>query len=90
VVVPRTSKPKARAAAPSAASCVTISGNAPTRSRQIRAVARWMASSVPIGIGIGSPARLNTGGRSSTKSTASSHSFTAPMRAAASSIVSAP
>jgi hypothetical protein len=49
-----------------------------------------MASSVPAGKGIGSLARLKTGGRRSTKSTASSHSLTAPARSAASFIVSAP
>ena len=70
---PRTWNPKVRAAAPRVASCVAISGKGPIRSRQISAVAKWIVSSVPSGTGIGSLARLNTGGRSSTRSIASSH-----------------
>jgi hypothetical protein len=40
------------------------------RSRQISAVAKWMASKVPSGVGSGSLARLKTSGRRSTKSIA--------------------
>ena len=65
--IPRTSNPNVRAATPRAPSCVAIVGNAPIRSRQIKAVARWMASSVPRGVGNGSPARLKTVGRRSTR-----------------------
>jgi hypothetical protein len=43
--------PNVRAAAPSAVSCVAISGSGPRRSRQINAVAKWIASIVPIGMG---------------------------------------
>src|SRR5581483_2240158 len=50
---PRTSNPKARAAAPSAVSCVSITGVVSMRSRQISAVARCRASNVPSGVGIG-------------------------------------
>jgi hypothetical protein len=57
--MPRTSNPNPRAAAPSAASCVTTCGRGQRWSRQIRAVARLMASGVPWGIGNGSLARLS-------------------------------
>jgi hypothetical protein len=53
-------------------------------------VAKWIASIVPIGMGIGSLARLSTGGRSSTRSIASSHSLTTRIRFTASSVVSDP
>jgi len=52
--IPRTSNPKPRAAAPSGALCVTSCGSGPMRSRDSSAVARWMASRVPRGTGIGS------------------------------------
>jgi transposase len=90
VQIPRTSNPKACAARPRAVSWVAIVGRGPIRSRQISAVARWSASSVPSGIGIGSLARLSTGVRSRTRSIASSHSWTVRNRAAASSAVSEP
>ena len=76
VQAPRTSNPNDRAADASAVLCVATAGSGPIRSRQIRAVARCTASSVPRGIGIGSLARLRTEGRSSTRSMASSHSVT--------------
>ena len=87
---PATWKPYARAASPSASSCVTITSGSPIRSRQIRAVARCRASSVPRGVASGSAARLNTGGRKSTRSRASSHSPTTRPRSVASSRVKDP
>ena len=62
----------------------------PMCSRQIRAAARWIASRVASGVGSGSLARFSTGGRSSTRSIASSQSLIARRRVAASSTVNAP
>jgi len=70
--VPTTLKPLARAAMPSAESCVANTRSEVEDSRQSIAVERWMASRVPIGVGSGRDARARMGPVGSTISISSS------------------
>ena len=65
---PAVAKPMARAAVASCALWVTSTGATERPSRHRTAVARWIASSVPSGVGNGSAALRSTAGDTSTRS----------------------